>query len=373
MDFKIDKLREENDVLTFQMQGLNVSFANSIRRTILSDIPTIVFKTMPYSENKCTIYENTTKLNNEILKQRLSCIPIHISDLSISIDDYLLELNIENDSDEIKIVTTKDFKIKNKQTEKYLSDQDTKKIFPPFVGPSNSHEYYIEFVKLLPKISETIPGSKIHLDCKFSISTSRDDSMFNVVSTCSYGNTIDQEKIDIVLNEKIASWKKEGKSKDEITFEVNNFKALEAKRLFIPDCFSFVIQSLGVFENKYLVKQACSIIEAKAVKFLDELQNNEIKIEDAVSTIKNCFDIALVDEYYELGTILNHLLYTNYYSSEENLLSFVGFKKMHPHDDAATLRIAFTTDQHGHNTIIQIIEQVIKIIVNTFQKIKKLF
>ena len=373
MDFKIDKLREENDVLTFQLQGLNVCFANSIRRTILSDIPTIVFKTMPYSENKCTIFENTTKLNNEILKQRLSCIPIHISDLSIPIDDYLLELNVQNDTEEIKVVSTKDFKIKNNQTDKYLSDNDVKKIFPPFVGQSNSHEYFIEFVKLLPKISETIPGSKIHLECKFSISNSRDDSMFNVVSTCSYGNTIDQERIDIVLNEKMASWKKEGKSKDEITFEVNNFKTLEAKRIFIPNSFSFIIQSVGVFENKFLVKQACTILESKSVKFLDELQNGEIKIEDAVSTIKNCFDIALVDDYFEIGTILNHLLYTNYYSSEENLLSYIGFKKMHPHDDAATLRIAFNTDQHGHNTIIQITENVIKIIVNTLQKIKKLF
>jgi hypothetical protein len=33
------------------------------------------------SKNRSTILTNTTRLNNEILKQRLSCIPIHITDL----------------------------------------------------------------------------------------------------------------------------------------------------------------------------------------------------------------------------------------------------------------------------------------------------
>ena len=38
---------------------------------LLSNIPTVVFKTFPYSENKCDITKNTTRFNNEILKQRL--------------------------------------------------------------------------------------------------------------------------------------------------------------------------------------------------------------------------------------------------------------------------------------------------------------
>ena len=39
---------EENDVLSFTISGVNVSLANAIRRTILSDIPLLVFKTTPY-------------------------------------------------------------------------------------------------------------------------------------------------------------------------------------------------------------------------------------------------------------------------------------------------------------------------------------
>ena len=80
MSLKIDIQSKNESALYFTMSNVNVSIANSIRRTILSDIPTVVFKTVPFSESKATIIENTSIFNNEIIKQRLGCIPIHISD-----------------------------------------------------------------------------------------------------------------------------------------------------------------------------------------------------------------------------------------------------------------------------------------------------
>ena len=373
MDPQVSKVKEDGDILTFRLSGLNVCFANSIRRIIVAEIPTIVFKTMPYDKNTCTIFENTTKLNNEILKQRLSCIPIHISDLATPIDKLLLELNVHNTSDTIQVVTTKDFKIKHKDTNAYLSDTDTRKIFPPYIGPGSSSEYYIDFVKLSPKISDNILGNKIHLECQFSISNAKDDSLFNVVSVCSYGNTLDDKTIEEVLRAKLIGWKDEGKTNEELNFETQNWKTLEAKRIYIADSFDFMIQSLGVYENKDLVKKSCAILEDKLIHFLDALQNDDLKIVNSLSTIENCYDISVADDYFEIGGILKHVLYTDYYESDEKMLTYIGFKKMHPHDDESLLRIAFDGEQHGHNTIINIIENSTKKIIKIFQKISKLF
>ena len=101
-EVKVSSVREENDTLYFTISNLDVCFANTIRRTILSDIETIIFKTMPYEQNQCNIYENTTKLNNEIIKQRLGCIPIHISDIKTPLDNLLMTLDVENKDDNIK-------------------------------------------------------------------------------------------------------------------------------------------------------------------------------------------------------------------------------------------------------------------------------
>ena len=40
-----------DDILTFTISNINVSFANAIRRVILSDIPTVVIRTFPYEKN----------------------------------------------------------------------------------------------------------------------------------------------------------------------------------------------------------------------------------------------------------------------------------------------------------------------------------
>ena len=110
---RIDNISESGDILSFTLSGVNVSLANALRRTILSDIETVIFKTAPQEENNAIIYANTTRFNNEILKQRLGCIPIHIKDLEIPLKNYLMEVEVENLTDTIMYVTTEHFKIKN--------------------------------------------------------------------------------------------------------------------------------------------------------------------------------------------------------------------------------------------------------------------
>ena len=48
MNPKIENVEESNNVLRFRLSGVNVSLSNALRRTIISDIPTVVFKTSPY-------------------------------------------------------------------------------------------------------------------------------------------------------------------------------------------------------------------------------------------------------------------------------------------------------------------------------------
>ena len=170
MSAKIEELKESGDIMTFTLIGLDVCYANGLRRTILSDIPIVVFKTTSHQENKANIIINTSRLNNEIIKQRLSCIPICIQDLDINLSNYILEIDVENKTDTMMMVTTKDFKIKNLTTDSYLDDNEMRKIFPPYIPPNGKSEYYIDFLRLRSKISDDLPGERIKLTSEFSIS-----------------------------------------------------------------------------------------------------------------------------------------------------------------------------------------------------------
>ena len=331
----VEKISLKGDELSFTLSNVNVSVANSIRRTILSDIPTVVFKTAPYEENKSTILVNTSRLNNEIIKQRLSCIPIHVKDImSFPIKNYLLEVNVENITDSLLFVTTKDFKIRDLKTNNFLSETMTREIFPP----NELTGYFIDFVRLRPRISEEIPGEKLHLTCEFSIGTAKEDGMFNVVSTCSYGFTPDDAKINSEIAKKKQVLKDEGKTEQEIKFEIDNWKLLDAMRITIPRSFDFIIQTVGVYDNIDIVIKSLSILENKLDLLNSLIGNDELEIQSSLNTMENCFDIILKDEDYTIGKVIEFMFYNIYF---ENTLTFCGFKKMHPHDNDSIIRVAY--------------------------------
>jgi DNA-directed RNA polymerase subunit L len=372
MSARIENLKETDEILTFTIAGVDVSYVNAVRRTILSDIPIVCFKTTPYEENKANILINTTRLNNEILKQRLSCIPVCIKDMEIPIKNYMLELDVENKTDTIMYVTTKDFKIRNITTDTYLEEGDLRKIFPTYVPPTGKGEYFIDFVRLRPKLSEEMPGEKIKLTCALSIGTARDDGAFNVTGTCSYGCTPDDSKIVEELAKRKQKWADDGKSEATIEFEAANWKLLEGLRYVKRNSFDFIIQTVGIYDNAEIIIKSCQILMDKFVELKQILDKDAIDIHPADSTIDACYDIILENEDYTIGNILNYELYDVYYRDLKKL-SYVGFKKMHPHDTHSILRMGFTDATAGKDTARQMLAAVFEMAYKEIRHIKGLF
>jgi DNA-directed RNA polymerase subunit L len=310
-------------------------------------------------------------LNNEIIKQRLSCIPIGINYLEdkIPIQNYLLDLDVENKTDTTMIVTTKDFKILDTVTNKYLEDGEVKKIFPPFIPPNGNGEYYIDFLRLRPKISDEIPGERIKLTCSFSVGTSREDSMFNVTGTCSYGCTPDYEKMDEQVEIRKQKWKDEGKTAEEVKFEAANWKLLEGLRYVIKNSFDFVIESVGIYDNDKIIIESCSYLIRKLENLKKIIETDELEIKRSDNTLENCYDVILVNEDYTLGNILNYELYKIFYT-DLKLINYVGFKKIHPHDDDSLLRISIIDETKGISTIKTMLLAVIDESTKTILSIK---
>ena len=332
----IQNANENADIFTFTLNHVNVSLANALRRVILTDIPTVVFRTSPYERNQTTIHINTTRLNNEILKHRLSCIPIYITDHTIDLSKYVVELDKKNETDTIQNVTTEDFRIKDTETSKYLTDDETKRMFPP--DPITKD--YILIVRLRPKISDSISGEELKLEAKMEIGTAKENSTFNTSSTCSYAYTANPIHQQREWQNKIKLLKEQGLTEDEIEYEEYNWKLSDAKRIVLQDSFDFIIETLGVFSNKELVEYACDIMIQKCDTLLESITASTISILEATTTMKNSFDIILENEDYTLGKCIefamNHFFYV-----QERKLAFVGFRKQHPSDSDSIVRIAF--------------------------------
>ena len=361
----VEKFSEKSNELTFTISGINVSLANAIRRTILSDINIVVFRTSPYERNEANILVNTSRLNNEIIKQRLSCIPVHIRNIEeFPIDKYYIEVKVQNISNSVMFVTTEDFVIKDIATDKVVSESKTREIFPP----SNTG-HFIDFVRLRPKISDDLPGEAIHLTCKFSIGNAKEDGMFNVVSTCSYGFTPDSEKIQEILGRKRADWKHEGKSDKEIDFESKNWELLDALRITKKDSFDFIIETIGIYSNFDLLDKACEILISQFNALNILIETNEIIIKKSQNTMANSFDVTLENEDYTIGKSIEYLLYAKFYEGIATL-SYCGYKKMHPHDSDSIIRLAYKKNV-DISFIKQNLLECVADAIQIFRKVKK--
>lgn len=358
----------DDSELKFTLSGVNVSIANALRRIILSDVPIVVFRVSPNDKNKCTILANTCGLNNEIVKHRLSCIPIHIKDIEeFPYKNYILEVNVQNNTDTTMYVTTKDFIVKDLISGKPLPQEKLRQIFPA----DDISGDYIDFVRLKAKPAEEIHGKIINLKCEFDIGTAKEDAAYNVVSTCSYGNTIDTAAQEAKLQQLKQKWKDEGKKENEIKFEADNWRLLEGKRIFINDSFDFVIETIGIHTNQELLIIACKIMIDKLNHLNDVIEKDELEIKSADSTIANCYDIILENEDYTLGKVIEYFLLAMFYEKDYTI-TFCGFKMLHPHDTYGLLRVAYKNPVIVEN-IKGDLKHCIEKSVDTYKKIMKAF
>lgn len=359
---------EESNTLKFTMTNINHSLANSLRRIVLADIPTIVFRTFPHNESKVNITINTTRLNNEIIKQRLGCIPIHITDVDFPYQEYMIEVDEKNDTDTIQLLTTADFKIKNISTDKYLSSTAVKEIFPPDRLTGD----YIPITRMRPKLSENIEGEHIQFSAYLDFGTAKQDGMYNVVSTCAYGATMDTVKANDVWNDKKKGLVKSGTPEEDIEYEKQNWFLLEAKRIIVPDSFDFTVETVGVFSNFSIIYKACDIMIQKCKKFISMIEKGDVPIEISENTtVSNEYTITLHNEDYTLGNALVYFLYEKYYSGNKTL-SFIGFRVPHPHIPKGVIRMAFESVSDT-TTVSQYLTFAAEDIITTFTNIQNKF
>ena len=217
------------------------------------------------------IHQNSSQFNNQIIIQRLGCIPVHIDDTQKNIDNLLIELNMKNESDELMYVTTEHFKIKQLLDEDKvggeLSEKMVKKIFPP-----NSYtKDYILLARLKPKITDDILGEELHLTAKLSKCTAKESvclMLFHNV-LMDLHQTLKQHDAETAYEERL---KADNIDDSIIDFEMNNWKNHQSKRYYMENSYDFKIQSIGIYQSEKIIEMACEIIQSRLNEIKESIE-----------------------------------------------------------------------------------------------------
>ena len=328
---------KDNNVSQFTISDIDLSIVNSIRRTILTNIDNVAFhfnvKHKNPEESGIYIKENDSPLHNEFLAQRISMIPIHLTSEQIenwNTDDYDFEINVENNSETFKEVTTKDIivKYKNKEESK-LRDQ----MFPKNKITGD----YIIITKLPP----TKDTTKLICSLKADKGTAEESACWATTSLCTFYNQID-ENINKKNLQKFIE-KNEKLSEKQATLRYNTLeyqRAFHKNEFNEPDKFVFKLESECMLSPEEIFSQSLKYLISK----IDRLINfDEDKI--TVSNEDNFYKIILNEETHTIGNLLQSLMYNIHVREKRSqFISFVGYFVPHPLEKRVLMKIVSTLD-----------------------------
>ncbi len=397
LDPKIDpKSKGKNIKFDIQGKGLHKSIINGIRRTLLSSIPTVAFRTDD-GNSDMIIKKNNTSLHNEFLSHRISLIPLYINPIKYK-KDYLFHLDVQNNPNEpITTITAEDFKIyplkegiqlndeseisiDNYDQSKPLSDKEKVKIFQPYRFQSKNEYCIITELKL----TKSSVNQDLELYGVPSVSFGYEDARWQAVSRATYSFKKDEELFQKILQEKINV--NQIQKKDRIKYE-KELRISESERYFYRDqnaepyWYTFTIDSVHYLSSKELFILAIQLIIDQFELFMKELpklsveENTFMNLssinEDSIFIIK----IQGFDD--TIGNIIQSYVSMNMID-DDSILSVCGYKKKHPLEDIILLNLSLNPNNNMFNSnkpqkvvsIIQVLQEASSEIIKSLSIIQ---
>jgi DNA-directed RNA polymerase subunit L len=345
---KFKDIQKNDNKISFIVEDIDVSILNSIRRTILSDIPNVAFDFEPYEfdNKKVDIITNTCSLHNEIILQRLSMIPLKFTENEISDFDplkYKFKLSKTNNTNKMLNVTTGDIQIYDENDKKY-SDSFIRKIFPK----NKISDDFILLTKLKPNNYDKDKGDSIEINMIASKKTAKDYAGFGYVSQCVYHNIVDKDKAKQALkelkekNKNLNSKELEDLEKDFNTLD--KFRHFKTNKYDEPNSFQFDIESEARVSPEYLFFKSIEIIKGRLQRLLENIIDNKITI-NKIKNTENLYEFIIENEGHTIGNLIQSILYNIHIrENEKKDINFIGYKCPHPLENTLIINIRFTNN-----------------------------
>lgn len=342
--------------VSFTLKNTHVSYANTLRRLILTSVETVGFRadmTPTGSTSDVRVHHNDTAMTNEMLAHRIGLLPIQVKEpMKWNPDRYEFKLDVINDTDGVRDVVAADFKVYERGADSTMTEIPSNKFFVP--DPLTGDTCLIA---TLPRGEK----QRISISARATLGNGREHARFIPVSQCSYKYTRDTnpERLKSMFREWLLHSKKvqlsdlpEGNELHE-AFQ-REFNTMEVDRCFLKDAhdepisFDFVLETAGVLDILYIVQRACNLGEAMAGRFAT-ISSGELLPELSIGPSEGRiigFDFLFKGHDHTLGNILQTWLVQNHIEGTSlPRITYAGYKIPHPLYDEMVLTIGVQDGQ----------------------------
>lgn len=289
MKTKIVSLNE--DTIRFLLDGVNAAFANSLRRTMVAEVPIMTVDDIFY-------FDNSSLMPDEVLAHRIGLVP-----LKTNLESYVLPEECDCEAElgcpKCRAVLTMDVEAKDDTVTVYSGD-----LVPedPSIAPVSKH---IPLTKLAP-------GQAIKFEAYAQLGQGKVHAKWSPVSTCVYQNValvdvedeaatkecLDACGDDVAVLEggvlkviDIQGFERCRRCRELVSHE-------EIMRGLKQDAFLFTVESTGGLPPERIVKEAVKMLKQKLSTLRGKIEADDLH--DEISD----FDLPEIDEgkLYSVGS-----------------------------------------------------------------------
>ena len=337
----------------FTLKNSHVSYANTLRRIIMTGVETIAFRADMTSAGTTTdvqIVKNTTPMTNEMLAHRIGLIPIYVEEpLKWDSEKYDFSIVVNGNKETIRDVTASDFVVIDKKTKTGEPEEIPTQLFFP-VNPITKRTSLIATLE----IGES---NIVQFNAKATIGTGRENARFQPTSQCSYEYTRDTDQVRrlemfkkwVIKAKNIPDFDDEDKESEKYKALWREYNTMEVSRCYLQDgkgepySFDFIIESVGVLDIPYIVKRACDVGEAMFSRYSNITREipEEVNMIPSVSRVPGAYDFTIKGHDHTFGNMMQTYLVENFINKENDIkITYAGYKVPHPLRDEMVLRIA---------------------------------
>ena len=390
-------VRKEDNQVMFTLAPIHVSYANTLRRIILTGVESVAFRSDMISTGAkagtttdVTIVHNDTPMTNEMLADRVGLLPItlpkHISvPTKWDKDAYEFRLHVTGSKSDTTYVHASDFRVYDPAT---LEEESESKEDAPKGQPSDEMFPPHPITKMTPLIAvlqPSDPEQQIHIIARASMGTGREHARFSTVSQCSYEYTLDedpQRRSDmfdnwLAVSKKISSV---DKASEQYAALQREFQTMQIKRCYLinekqePFSYDFTVESAGPLPVAYIINRACEVAENMCMKYVTLHTDNKLPSEITISPSESRiigFDFLFRGHDHTLGNLLQTWLVEHHIEgSDEPRIAYAGYSVPHPLRDEVVLRIGLLQQDVDINTAKRAVAQAALGCKNMFQQLR---